>query len=103
MLNPTAEDQPVPTITIPDDTYELLSHKAAAVGLSPGEFIALTLSGEVPTPTPVPQAAPDAAARRKARHELMTLLHTLSAEFLPDHETDVSREAMYREREESQL
>ena len=91
----------MPTITIPDDTYALLARKAAAVGVSPGEFIALTLNGEGHAPAPPP--ASDAVARRKAFEEMTAFVQSLAHLFPPDHETDVSREAMYAEREDAQL
>ncbi len=92
----------MPTITISDEVYAALTRKAAAVGVSPGEFIALTLSGDVQPPAP-PTLSPDAEARRKAREQLTAFLHTLAAGFPPGHETDVSREAMYEERLRAQL
>lgn len=90
----------MPTVTLPDDTYELLARKAAAVGVSPGEFIALTLSGETQSPAPPP--IPDAEARRKAFDEMTAYVQSLAHLFPTDHETDVSREAVYREREDAQ-
>jgi hypothetical protein len=91
----------VPTITIPDATYAALSRKAAAVGVSPSEFIALTLGADPAPPTPLP--SPDEAARQKAFEEMTAFVQSLAHLFPPGHETDVSREAMYREREDAQL
>lgn len=92
----------MPTIAVSDGTYELLARKAAAAGVSPDEFIALTLSGDGQPPAP-PAPKPDAEAQRKARAQLTALLDTLAPGFPPDHETDVSREAMYEERLRAQL
>jgi hypothetical protein len=83
----------VPTITIPDATYEALSRKAAAVGLSTDEYIALTLS----TATPVVPTTKvlEGEAWWKAFEEFNREVQARARLDPPGFELDVSREAMY--------
>jgi hypothetical protein len=83
----------MPTVTIPDDTYDLLARKAAAVGVSPGEFIALTLAADT-TPT-APHQPLEGEARQKAFDEWMREVAARAHMYPPGFELDVSREAMY--------
>ncbi len=83
----------MPTVTIPDDTYAALSRKAAAVGLSPDEYIALALSAAVPVPAP-PKAL-EGEAWWKAFEEFNREVQSRAHLYPPGFELDVSREAMY--------
>ena len=87
----------MPTITIPDDTYELLTRKAAAAGVSPGEFIALTFSADAHSPAPPTQVL-QGEAWRKAFDEWMREVAARAPMYPPGFELDVSREAMYEDR-----
>lgn len=90
-------DEPMPTVTIPDDAYELLVRKAAAVGVSPGEFIALTLATDA-APTPQPRMPLQGEAWRRAFDEWMREVAARAPTYPPGYQADDSREAMYEDR-----
>ena len=83
----------MPTITISDNAYELLVRKAAAVGVSPDEFIALTLTADA-MPAAQPQMPLEGEAWQKAFDEWMREVAARAHLYPPGFQLDVSREAM---------
>lgn len=82
----------MPTVSLPDDTYDLLARKAAAVGVSPGEFIALSLSADSPV---APQHPLKGEAWKTAFEQWMAEVAARAPLYPPGFELDVSREAIY--------
>lgn len=93
----------MPTITISDDAYAALTRKAAAVGVSPDEFIALTLNGEGTLPPPPGVSAVqvlEGEAWWKAFEELQREVQSRAHLYPPGFQLDVSREAIYPDSED---
>lgn len=101
----------MPTITVPDDTYRRLAERAAAQGTTVERLAAPALeqlasqpagNGHPATPPTDPAPLTGDAWRQKFE-ELNALIQSRADRYPPGHVLDVSRDAIYGDREDSQL
>ncbi len=90
----------MPTITVPDDTYQRLARRATELGTTVEALVAPALErvtqGSTPNGTPAtpPGDLPyDEWKQRFDSH--MQAVHARAHHFPPGHVTDVSRESIY--------
>lgn len=95
----------MPTVTIPDATFERLARHAAALGTTVDAVATTAIDRAVPEdglPAP-PPAVLHGEAWRKAFDELTALIRSRAHMYPPGFEVDDSREAIYDERLRSQM
>ena len=86
----------MPTITIPEETYQRLSRRAAALGTTV-EAVAIPALEKVAV-EPAPEVAPAiSTAEERKRHfdEWQAMVLARADRYPPDHVLDVSRESIY--------
>lgn len=91
----------MPTVTIPDATFERLARHAAALGTTPDALATAALDQAVP-PAPPPSVL-QGEAWWKAFEEWNREIQSRAHLYPPGFELDVSREAMYEERLRRQM
>lgn len=90
----------MPTITVPEDTYQRLTRRALALGTTVDALVAPALeraTGE-PATSGTPPAPPGELPYdewKRAFDEWMSAVEARADQYPPGHVTDVSRESIY--------